>query len=70
MCDNSQVRTVLWHVFYSAAHYYINLTVVVSFLQGRCYGGRCRTRDGQCRGLWGYSKYRTLHLAPAKWFLI
>lgn len=22
--------------------------------QGRCYGGRCRTRDGQCRGLWGY----------------
>ncbi|XP_068605841.1 disintegrin and metalloproteinase domain-containing protein 11 [Brachionichthys hirsutus] len=23
--------------------------------QGRCYGGRCRTRDGQCRGLWGYS---------------
>uniref|UniRef100_A0A3B4YEU2 ADAM metallopeptidase domain 11 n=1 Tax=Seriola lalandi dorsalis TaxID=1841481 RepID=A0A3B4YEU2_SERLL len=23
--------------------------------QGRCYGGRCRTRDGQCRGLWGYN---------------
>ncbi|KAK7940110.1 hypothetical protein WMY93_003436 [Mugilogobius chulae] len=23
--------------------------------QGRCYGGRCRTRDGQCKGLWGYS---------------
>ncbi|XP_061079560.1 disintegrin and metalloproteinase domain-containing protein 11-like isoform X2 [Conger conger] len=22
--------------------------------QGRCYGGRCRTRDGQCRGLWGH----------------
>uniref|UniRef100_A0A671XKX9 ADAM metallopeptidase domain 11 n=1 Tax=Sparus aurata TaxID=8175 RepID=A0A671XKX9_SPAAU len=22
---------------------------------GRCYGGRCRTRDGQCRGLWGYN---------------
>ncbi|XP_076000464.1 disintegrin and metalloproteinase domain-containing protein 11-like [Genypterus blacodes] len=24
-------------------------------IQGRCYGGRCRTRDGQCRGLWGYN---------------
>ncbi|XP_047427587.1 disintegrin and metalloproteinase domain-containing protein 11-like isoform X2 [Mugil cephalus] len=23
--------------------------------QGRCYAGRCRTRDGQCRGLWGYN---------------
>uniref|UniRef100_A0A8C4HDE5 ADAM metallopeptidase domain 11 n=1 Tax=Dicentrarchus labrax TaxID=13489 RepID=A0A8C4HDE5_DICLA len=23
--------------------------------QGRCYGGRCRTRDGQCRVLWGYN---------------
>ncbi|XP_016529878.1 disintegrin and metalloproteinase domain-containing protein 11-like isoform X5 [Poecilia formosa] len=23
--------------------------------QGRCYGGRCRTRDGQCKGLWGYN---------------
>uniref|UniRef100_A0A8C9ZVG9 ADAM metallopeptidase domain 11 n=1 Tax=Sander lucioperca TaxID=283035 RepID=A0A8C9ZVG9_SANLU len=23
--------------------------------QGRCYGGRCRTHDGQCRGLWGYN---------------
>ncbi|TKS92224.1 Disintegrin and metalloproteinase domain-containing protein 11 [Collichthys lucidus] len=23
--------------------------------QGRCYSGRCRTRDGQCRGLWGYN---------------
>uniref|UniRef100_A0A3Q4HPB6 ADAM metallopeptidase domain 11 n=1 Tax=Neolamprologus brichardi TaxID=32507 RepID=A0A3Q4HPB6_NEOBR len=23
--------------------------------QGRCYSGRCRTRDGQCKGLWGYS---------------
>ncbi|KAM8877604.1 disintegrin and metalloproteinase domain-containing protein 11-like isoform 2-T2 [Synchiropus picturatus] len=22
--------------------------------QGRCYGGRCKTRDGQCRNLWGY----------------
>lgn len=22
--------------------------------QGRCYGGRCKTRDGQCRALWGY----------------
>ncbi|KAM4526724.1 disintegrin and metalloproteinase domain-containing protein 11 [Fundulus diaphanus] len=22
--------------------------------QGRCYGGRCKTRDGQCRTLWGY----------------
>ena len=35
----------LWH-----------LIVVVSCPQGRCYGGRCRTRDGQCKGLWGYSK--------------
>ncbi|XP_034070286.1 disintegrin and metalloproteinase domain-containing protein 11 isoform X1 [Gymnodraco acuticeps] len=23
--------------------------------QGRCYGGRCKTRDGQCRNLWGYN---------------
>uniref|UniRef100_A0A3B4FXD8 Disintegrin and metalloproteinase domain-containing protein 11-like n=1 Tax=Pundamilia nyererei TaxID=303518 RepID=A0A3B4FXD8_9CICH len=23
--------------------------------QGRCYSGRCRTRDGQCKGLWGYN---------------
>ncbi|XP_020560791.2 disintegrin and metalloproteinase domain-containing protein 11 [Oryzias latipes] len=23
--------------------------------QGRCYGGRCRTRDGQCKGLWGFN---------------
>lgn len=23
--------------------------------EGRCYGGRCRTRDGQCKGLWGYN---------------
>ncbi|XP_015217483.1 disintegrin and metalloproteinase domain-containing protein 11 isoform X2 [Lepisosteus oculatus] len=23
--------------------------------QGRCYSGRCKTRDGQCSGLWGYS---------------
>ncbi|XP_077351277.1 disintegrin and metalloproteinase domain-containing protein 11-like isoform X5 [Festucalex cinctus] len=23
--------------------------------QGRCYSGRCRTRDGQCRGLWGFN---------------
>ncbi|KAL0984393.1 hypothetical protein UPYG_G00140850 [Umbra pygmaea] len=22
--------------------------------QGRCYGGRCKTRDEQCRSLWGY----------------
>ncbi|XP_019739156.1 disintegrin and metalloproteinase domain-containing protein 11-like isoform X2 [Hippocampus comes] len=22
--------------------------------QGRCYGGRCKTRDGQCRSLWGF----------------
>ncbi|XP_056286701.1 disintegrin and metalloproteinase domain-containing protein 11 isoform X3 [Pseudoliparis swirei] len=23
--------------------------------QGRCYGGRCKTRDVQCRTLWGYN---------------
>ncbi|XP_076864263.1 disintegrin and metalloproteinase domain-containing protein 11-like isoform X2 [Brachyhypopomus gauderio] len=23
--------------------------------QGRCYNGRCRTHDNQCKGLWGYS---------------
>ncbi|KAM4598221.1 disintegrin and metalloproteinase domain-containing protein 11-like [Polymixia lowei] len=23
--------------------------------QGRCYGGRCRLRDGQCKALWGYN---------------
>uniref|UniRef100_A0A8B9KII4 ADAM metallopeptidase domain 11 n=1 Tax=Astyanax mexicanus TaxID=7994 RepID=A0A8B9KII4_ASTMX len=23
--------------------------------QGRCYNGRCRTLDNQCRSLWGYS---------------
>ncbi|KAG7268038.1 hypothetical protein CRUP_000221 [Coryphaenoides rupestris] len=23
--------------------------------QGRCYGGRCKTRDRQCRTLWGYN---------------
>uniref|UniRef100_A0A3B3UI02 ADAM metallopeptidase domain 11 n=1 Tax=Poecilia latipinna TaxID=48699 RepID=A0A3B3UI02_9TELE len=23
--------------------------------EGRCYGGRCKTRDGQCRTLWGYN---------------
>ncbi|KAM9560544.1 disintegrin and metalloproteinase domain-containing protein 11-like isoform 1-T1 [Salvelinus alpinus] len=23
--------------------------------QGRCFGGRCKTRDGQCRGLWGHN---------------
>ncbi|XP_024913481.1 disintegrin and metalloproteinase domain-containing protein 11 isoform X4 [Cynoglossus semilaevis] len=23
--------------------------------QGRCYGGRCKTRDGQCMTLWGYN---------------
>ncbi|XP_061564362.1 disintegrin and metalloproteinase domain-containing protein 11 isoform X2 [Cololabis saira] len=23
--------------------------------QGRCYEGRCKTRDGQCRALWGYN---------------
>uniref|UniRef100_A0A665TJ27 ADAM metallopeptidase domain 11 n=1 Tax=Echeneis naucrates TaxID=173247 RepID=A0A665TJ27_ECHNA len=23
--------------------------------QGRCYSGRCRTREGQCKGLWGYN---------------
>uniref|UniRef100_A0A8C5GCN1 Disintegrin and metalloproteinase domain-containing protein 11-like n=1 Tax=Gouania willdenowi TaxID=441366 RepID=A0A8C5GCN1_GOUWI len=23
--------------------------------QGRCYGGRCKTRDAQCRSLWGYN---------------
>uniref|UniRef100_A0A6Q2ZQ56 ADAM metallopeptidase domain 11 n=1 Tax=Esox lucius TaxID=8010 RepID=A0A6Q2ZQ56_ESOLU len=23
--------------------------------QGRCYGGRCKTRDGQCKTLWGYN---------------
>ncbi|XP_063040940.1 disintegrin and metalloproteinase domain-containing protein 11 isoform X2 [Engraulis encrasicolus] len=22
---------------------------------GRCYNGRCRTLDGQCRGLWGFN---------------
>ncbi|MCI4383870.1 hypothetical protein PGIGA_G00031690 [Pangasianodon gigas] len=23
--------------------------------QGRCYGGRCKTRDGQCQALWGHT---------------
>uniref|UniRef100_A0A8C7F738 ADAM metallopeptidase domain 11 n=1 Tax=Oncorhynchus kisutch TaxID=8019 RepID=A0A8C7F738_ONCKI len=23
--------------------------------EGRCFGGRCKTRDGQCRGLWGHN---------------
>ncbi|XP_066554662.1 disintegrin and metalloproteinase domain-containing protein 11 isoform X2 [Amia ocellicauda] len=23
--------------------------------QGRCYSGRCKTRDGQCRNLWGHN---------------
>lgn len=23
--------------------------------QGRCFGGRCKTRDGQCRTLWGHN---------------
>uniref|UniRef100_A0A3Q2XH49 ADAM metallopeptidase domain 11 n=1 Tax=Hippocampus comes TaxID=109280 RepID=A0A3Q2XH49_HIPCM len=27
----------------------------ILYLQGRCYAGRCRTRDGQCRGLWGFN---------------
>lgn len=36
-----------------------NLFGVIAFVQGRCYGGRCRTRDGQCKALWGYSEYRT-----------
>uniref|UniRef100_A0A3Q2QLQ5 ADAM metallopeptidase domain 11 n=1 Tax=Fundulus heteroclitus TaxID=8078 RepID=A0A3Q2QLQ5_FUNHE len=30
-------------------------TILILMLQGRCYGGRCRTRDGQCKGLWGYN---------------
>lgn len=59
LCDNSQVRAGLWHVFQSASHSDAYLRTV-SCRQGRCYGGRCRTHDGQCRGLWGYSKYRML----------
>uniref|UniRef100_F6S6L7 ADAM metallopeptidase domain 11 n=1 Tax=Monodelphis domestica TaxID=13616 RepID=F6S6L7_MONDO len=27
--------------------------------QGRCYGGRCKTRDKQCRALWGHSEFCT-----------
>lgn len=30
--------------------------------QGRCYGGRCKTRDGQCRALWGYGASGTRFL--------
>lgn len=25
--------------------------------QGRCFDGRCKTRDGQCMALWGYSTF-------------
>lgn len=24
--------------------------------QGRCYGGRCKTRDRQCQALWGHGE--------------
>ena len=27
--------------------------------QGRCYGGRCKTRDRQCNALWGRGKCRS-----------
>uniref|UniRef100_A0A4W5R401 ADAM metallopeptidase domain 11 n=1 Tax=Hucho hucho TaxID=62062 RepID=A0A4W5R401_9TELE len=33
-------------VLHSTLHYYPG---------GRCYSGRCRTLDGQCKGLWGYN---------------
>uniref|UniRef100_W5LQ25 ADAM metallopeptidase domain 11 n=1 Tax=Astyanax mexicanus TaxID=7994 RepID=W5LQ25_ASTMX len=26
-----------------------------SYSQGRCYGGRCKTRDAQCQALWGHN---------------
>uniref|UniRef100_A0A3Q2QL95 ADAM metallopeptidase domain 11 n=1 Tax=Fundulus heteroclitus TaxID=8078 RepID=A0A3Q2QL95_FUNHE len=34
---------------------FLRIWCLVSKYDGRCYGGRCRTRDGQCKGLWGYN---------------
>uniref|UniRef100_A0AAZ3RL71 ADAM metallopeptidase domain 11 n=1 Tax=Oncorhynchus tshawytscha TaxID=74940 RepID=A0AAZ3RL71_ONCTS len=50
-------------VLYSTLHYYPGCPHNVHKLdgymcdtsQGRCYSGRCRTLDGQCKGLWGYT---------------
>lgn len=56
ICDSSQVKFALVGVFLQLSLSTCDLKV--RFPQGRCYGGRCRTRDGQCRGLWGYSKYK------------
>ncbi|RXM96661.1 Disintegrin and metalloproteinase domain-containing protein 11 [Acipenser ruthenus] len=29
--------------------------------QGRCYSGRCKNRDGQCKSLWGHNLWISLH---------
>lgn len=29
---------------------------LLSVPQGRCYGGRCKTRDRQCQALWGHGE--------------
>uniref|UniRef100_A0A674CJF3 ADAM metallopeptidase domain 11 n=1 Tax=Salmo trutta TaxID=8032 RepID=A0A674CJF3_SALTR len=41
-------------VLYSTLHYYPGACWEIGE-HGRCYSGRCRTLDGQCKGLWGYN---------------
>lgn len=65
MCDSSQVRLSL--VFSSAASAVQYLMGTFPPPQGRCYSGRCRTRDGQCKGLWGFSMLRT-HNIYFNWY--
>lgn len=39
-----------------AFHQNCCLLLRLSLIQGRCYGGECKTRDSQCKYIWGSSK--------------
>ena len=59
MCDAGQVKSLLLFCFFSICFFltcaFSHQCAVLS--QGRCLDGSCKTRDGQCMALWGYSTF-------------
>lgn len=63
-CEKDQVSNEILNVV-TKITYLLNILCVVSILltfiylisfQGRCFNGRCKTKDRQCKYLWGESK--------------
>lgn len=61
-CEKDQVKTVsnvIKHLCVCVFVFEVNMMLGVVQPQGRCFNGRCKTKDRQCKYIWGESELVT-----------